>query len=235
MNNAVNNIPLINLLWVFSLTLGVIIIYACWSIKVGNIVYGTLRMLVQLILIGYFLTYIFESGNPFIVVGLLGAMLVIASSIALRPIRIKRKGLYLKVLTAISTGGGLTLGLVVFGVLELEPWYEPHYILPLAGMIFANSMNAASLAAERFETEIKRGGDYFEARSIALKAALIPLTNLFFAVGLVSLPGMMTGQILSGISPLLAARYQIMVMCMIFGSAGISSALYLTLLKKEVM
>jgi len=75
---------------------------------------------------------------------------------------------------------------------------------------------------------------YKKARSIALQASLIPITNSLLAVGLVSLPGMMTGQILSGISPLIAARYQIMVMCMIFGSAGISAAMFLTLIKNNL-
>ena len=72
------------------------------------------------------------------------------------------------------------------------------------------------------------------ARNRAFTAALIPITNTLFAVGLVSLPGMMTGQILSGVSPLLAVRYQIIVMCMVFGSAGISSACYLSLKMKKI-
>ncbi len=118
---------------------------------------------------------------------------------------------------------------------HLHPWYLPRYLIPLAGMIFANAMNSVSLAAERFEAEIKRDVDYDQARSIALRASLIPIINSLFAVGLVSLPGMMTGQILSGISPLIAVRYQIMVMCMIFGAAGISSACFLTLVKNRVL
>jgi len=64
-------------------------------------------------------------------------------------------------------------------------------------------------------------------------ASLIPITNSLFAVGLVSIPGMMTGQILSGASPLIAVRYQIMVMCMIYGASGVSSACFLTLVKPD--
>ena len=66
-----------------------------------------------------------------------------------------------------------------------------------------------------------------KAKAIALRTSLIPITNMLIAVGLVSVPGMMTGQILSGVSPLIAVRYQIMVMCMIFGSSGISAAVFL--------
>ena len=101
-------------------------------------------------------------------------------------------------------------------------------------MIFANAMNAVSISAERFESEISRDHSYLNARAASYKAALIPIVNALFAVGLVSLPGMMTGQILSGIDPLIAVRYQIMVMLMILGSAGISVAIYLILLKKDM-
>ena len=118
-------------------------------------------------------------------------------------------------------------------VLQVDPWFMPSYVIPLAGMIFANSMNAISLAGERLESELSREVSYEEARNLAMKASLIPITNALLAVGIVSLPGMMTGQILSGVSPFIAARYQIMVMCMIFGSAGLSSALFLKLTKTE--
>jgi putative ABC transport system permease protein len=119
-------------------------------------------------------------------------------------------------------------------VIGLSPWYEPQYMIPLAGMIFSNSMNAVSLAAERLNSELEKLEPYYKARQIAFGASLIPITNSLLAVGLVALPGMMTGQILSGIDPLIAARYQIMVMCMIFGAAGISSAMYLVLVENEL-
>jgi len=92
-------------------------------------------------------------------------------------------------------------------------------------------MNTVSLAGERFFTEQERGKNYREARKIALETAMIPQINALLAVGLVSLPGMMTGQILSGIEPLTAARYQIMVMCMIFSTAGLSAVTYMSLKK----
>ena len=118
--------------------------------------------------------------------------------------------------------------------LRLDPWYLPRYMIPLAGMVFANAMTAVSLAAERLFAELGHGDSWEEARKMAFQAAMIPVVNSLFAVGLVSLPGMMTGQILSGVSPLIAARYQIMVMCMIFASAGISTAIFLTLARRRV-
>ncbi len=119
-------------------------------------------------------------------------------------------------------------------MLELDKWYFPKYSIPIAGMIFANSMTSVSLAAERLASEISRGVDYVNARRVALQTALIPVINSLFAVGLVSLPGMMTGQILSGVSPLIAARYQIMAMAMIFASSGISTIMFLLFAEKSI-
>jgi putative ABC transport system permease protein len=160
-------------------------------------------------------------------------MLFASGLIALRTVKVSKKTLYLKSILAISVSGGLILILITQIVLGLKPWYLPSYMIPLAGMIFANAMNSVSIAVERLEAEIERGLPYTKARNVALQAALIPITNSLFAVGLVSLPGMMTGQILSGVSPFIAARYQIMVMCMVYGSAGISAALFLHLVKSD--
>ena len=118
-------------------------------------------------------------------------------------------------------------------ILQLDPWYTPRFIIPLAGMIFSSAMNGVSLASERMQAEINRGINYSDAERIAFNASLIPVLNSLFAVGLVSLPGMMTGQILSGVSPLISVRYQIMVMCMIFSSVGLSSFIFLFLTRSD--
>jgi len=161
------------------------------------------------------------------VLGVLLVMVAAASWIALGSVVEQRPALYRIALSSVAIGGSLNLLLVTFGVLELEPWYLPSKVIPLAGMIFAGSMNSVSLAAERFDYERRRGESPTAARRIAYNAALIPIVNSLFAVGLVSIPGMMTGQILSGVSPLVAARYQILVMGMLLGANGISSALFL--------
>ena len=234
MSGSVATIPLLNLAIAFIPVVVVIVIIARWQLGFKSSAYAVCRMLIQLLLIGYFLTYIFKSESGLVVVAVLAIMLFSASWIALRTISVPRKTLYMTSLISIVLGGGTILILMSQAVLNLTPWYLPSYLIPLGGMIFANSMNSISLAGERLETEIKRDVPYNKARSIALQASLIPITNSLFAVGLVSLPGMMTGQILSGISPLIAARYQIMVMCMIFSSAGLSAALFLTLIKKDL-
>jgi putative ABC transport system permease protein len=198
-----------------------------WSLGAGNALYALGRMLLQLSLIGYLLLYIFQAKSGWIILGVLGVMLFFSSWIALRTVEDRRRSWFLIALASIALGGGVTLGFVTFGVLGLEPWYEPRYMIPLAGMLFANAMNSVSLAAERYLNERREGRSSPNARRQAMNAAMIPILNALFAVGLVSLPGMMTGQILSGVSPLVAARYQIMVMLMIFSASGLSAALFL--------
>ncbi|MFQ5658937.1 MAG: ABC transporter permease [Gammaproteobacteria bacterium] len=233
MNSSIQIIPVANLALAFIPVLVVAAILYKWSLGSGFLLYASARMVIQLLLVGYVLTYIFAVNHAALVIAVLAIMLVIASSIALRPLKIRHRLLYAKALAAITVGGGLTLLLITQGVLSLNPWFSPRYLVPLGGMIFANAMNTVSLAAERFEAEIGNAVHYNEARRTALRASLIPLINSLLAVGLVSFPGMMTGQILSGESPLLAVRYQIMVMCMIFGSAGISAACFLVLLRPD--
>ena len=235
MNESITTIPFTYLLVVFIPVSIVIGILHAWSLEWKNTIYAVVRMLAQLLLIGYFLTYIFESDSASITVGVMSIMVFAGSWIALRTIPDNRRNFYQFALLSILVGGGLTLVLVTQFVLKLSPWFMPRYMIPLAGMIFASSMNGVSLAAERLKAEMDRDVDYFEARGIALRAALIPITNSLFAVGLVSLPGMMTGQILSGISPLIAVRYQIMVMCMIFSAVGLSSSFFLILIKKKML
>ena len=186
-------------------------------------------MVLQLLLVGYILTYVFEISQPIIIILVIILMVAVSAWIALRSIEEKSVKIYLKFFISIGLPGLVLLGLVTQLVLKMQTWFEPSLVIPIAGMIFANSMNTVSLAAERFESEFKQEKDYIKARRIALDASLIPQINSLFAVGLVALPGMMTGQILSGVDPIIAVRYQIMVMWMTFGSGGLASVLYLTL------
>ena len=227
-------IPIINVALAFIPVLVVLIVMFRWSLAIGDSFVALGRMLIQLIVIGYALTWIFVLDSPLLVLALLSAMLLIASSIALRPVAdSKTQGDYGRALFSISCGGGLTLAFITLFVLTLDPWYKANTMIPLAGMIFASSMNAVSVAAERLHMEVDHGSPPTIARNQAFKAGLIPIFNSLLAVGLVSLPGMMTGQILSGVSPLIAVRYQIVVMCMITGASGMSAALYLYLQGKK--
>ena len=211
-------------------TLGIVFF---WSDNLGQSCVAILRMLIQLLLIGYALEFIFNADSPWIILAVLSFMLIAASWIALGALPVKRSTLLIHSLVAIAGGGIFNLVLITQGVLHADPWYQPAVLIPLAGMIFSNSMNSVSLAGERLYSELGHHNDYARARNAAFQAAMIPLVNSLLAVGLVSLPGMMTGQILAGTSPLIAARYQIVVMCMIFSSAGISAALFLWLTRGQ--
>jgi putative ABC transport system permease protein len=231
MNSTLTLISALDLAIAFIPVAIVIAIMYLWSAGAATALYATTRMLVQLLLIGYVLVFIFETDSALVVAGVLLLMLSIASWIAIRPVRNKSAMVYLHSLLAIAVGGGSTLALVSQAVVGVEPWFSPQYVVPLAGMIFAGAMNAVSLAAERMQSELDKPAEFKAARRAAFQAALIPITNSLFAVGLVALPGMMTGQILSGISPLVAAKYQIVVMTMLFGASGIAAAIYLTMAK----
>jgi len=206
----------------------VIYFYFIWTHDRTTLLYALGRMLVQLLSIGYLLVYIFTTKSPYLVGGVLSVMLLAAATISMRPLRHEQKHI-MHSMISITVGGIFTLSLVVFGVLDPTPWFDPKVVIPLAGMVFANSMNAVSIAAERLYSEQTAGQTFDASRAIAYQAALIPIVNTLFAVGLVSLPGMMTGQILSGVNPLVAVRYQMMVMLMVLGSAGISVAIYMIL------
>ena len=231
--SSVTTIPIASLLLGFAPVLLLIVIMRAWGLNALQAMYANIRMLVQLLLIGYVLTYIFETDEPVFVVLVVIFMIAMSSWIALRPLTDRGIKPYTVVAIAIGVSGLGVLMLVTQIILELPRWYEPRFVIPLAGMVFANSMNTISLAGERFHAERERGEDYLSARRTAMEAAMIPQVNALLAVGLVSLPGMMTGQILSGVEPLTAARYQIMVMCMIFSTAGLAAVIYMALKKNS--
>lgn len=229
MNESLKIISLVELSIAFIPVVIALIFLYLWSLDVKQASYALSRMLVQLLFIGYALSHIFYSDNVLLITVILFAMIAVACWIALRTQVKYRAALFKQGFIAILCGGGFTLFVVSQGALALKPWYQPQVIIPLAGMIFATAMNSISLSLERIIFELNNDTPYQLARKHALNAATIPVINGLFAVGLVSLPGMMTGQILSGVSPLIAARYQIIVMCMIFASAILSAVIFLIL------
>lgn len=210
-----------------------------------SLLVGAVRAVVQLIAVGYLLVYIFAADEWWLVMLALLVMLVSATHAATRRTG-GRKGArndrrVLSVITGVSlmVGSALTLAFVTQVVLRVDPWYSPQYLIPLFGMILGKSMNAAALAAERLASELEShrgqveaylalGASPARASAIperrAIAAAMIPSINALMTVGLVALPGMMTGQIISGVSPLLAIRYQIVVMFMGTGATALITA-----------
>lgn len=235
MTTSTPEISLFNLSFAFLLLIPVLVFLFAWQLRYKTALYAIARMLGQLLIIGYFLAFIFETEYLAIIVAVLAVMALVSSWISLEAVALQRRELYLCAFGSVTFAALINLTVVTQGVLNLDPWYEPRFFLPLAGMIFSSAMNSVSLAAERMRAELKAGAAFEAARATAFNASLIPITNSMFAVGIVTLPGMMTGQILGGVSPLIAVRYQIMVMCMMFGTAGIAAACFLILSKKSLL
>ena len=231
-----------------SLALGLILIavgISSWQ-RLGlarDFIIGAIRTIVQLLLVGYVLVYIFALGRWYITVAALLLMTVVATFAAVgrqKVTRKKRVGGALHSITGVAMllGSGFTLVYVSTLVVRVHPWYDPRYMIPIFGMIVGSAMNGASIALERLAAEMEArkaeieaylalGATYQQAtRRVvrqALRAALIPTVNALMVVGIVTLPGMMTGQILAGSSPLTAVRYQIVVVFMQTAAVAITT------------
>jgi putative ABC transport system permease protein len=133
-------------------------------------------------------------------------------------------------------------------MIDVKPWWAPQYFIPIGGMVIGNSMNAIAIALERLlnEMQSKRreiemklclGADYKEASvdilRNAMKAGMIPSINSMMTVGIVFIPGMMTGQILAGADPMTAIEYQIMVMIMIVGATALGTLMVVLVTRKR--
>lgn len=191
---------------------------------------ATWRTVVQLLGVGYVLAIIFALKNPLAVLAVLLVMLTIATITARNRIGKKIPRLLPVVFGSIFFSTALTLIYTNFLIIQPEVWYSPQYLIPLGGIVLGNAMNGAAIAGERLvstinssrleiETYLSLGATPQEAvtsyRKDAIRAGLIPTLNQMMVVGVVTLPGMITGQLLSGIEPLDAASYQILIMFML--------------------
>lgn len=232
-----------NLLWAYGALLLAAVL--AWQRRIGQaraLLWSSLRMVLQLLAVGYVLRWIFAARHPLPTLLMLLVMGGFALQIMAGRLRHKLPDFYRIVSTSLFAGcGGITLYFCLL-VVGLSPWYDPRYLIPLAGMIIGNSINGACLAVERLAAEMTERRAEIEAALClgasarmacqeplrnAFRAALLPSINTMAAMGVVSLPGMMTGQILSGIDPLTAVKYQIAIMCAIIGAVALSSALLL--------
>ena len=192
-----------------------------------QLVFSTVRALLQLIVIGYILDLIFAIDNWLAVLGILGVMITIAAVVTRNRIDKKIKRLLPSVFLSLLASSAFTLGYIIFLIVQPSKWYEPQYIIPLAGMLFGNAMNGASLAGDRLVSAIKQNRLEIEThlclgatpkqaivayQKEAIRTGLIPILNNMMIVGLVSLPGMFTGQVLGGANPRDAASYQILIL-----------------------
>jgi UDP-glucose/iron transport system permease protein len=205
---------------------------------------GTVRAFVQLYLVGLILAAVFSAARWYWVLLILVAMAAIATHAAVSRLAKPIPGVYWIAATALTISTAATLAWVIGIVVQPRPWWEPQYLIPIAGMILGNSMTSAALAGDRLQADLSTRRDEVEARlalgfsgreavqplvRASLRAAMIPTINGMMTVGVVQLPGMMTGQILAGASPLTAIRYQIVVVFMLAVATAVGSLLFVRL------
>ncbi|MCX7843459.1 MAG: iron export ABC transporter permease subunit FetB [Clostridia bacterium] len=210
-----------------------------------DILISSLRMTFQLILVGYVLSYVFDNSNPLFTILIICLMETFAIfNIYKRAKIIIPKRLKKIIALSMVTGSISCLLYFLLIVVRISPWYDPRYFIPIAGMIVGNSMTGVTLGVNRLVEGINSQKHKVEAalmlgatpkaasRQIvnnAFDSAILPTVNSMVGMGIISLPGMMTGQILSGTSPLVAVKYQIAIMLGILGSVSLTVFIFLQL------
>jgi len=213
-----------------------------------DLLVSVLRMSLQLLAIGYVLKYLFEVQIWYLTIGVFLVMVFFAAHTVVARTGLKFKGTTLVLGLAMLVGAGSVSAVLALYAVQVQPWYDPRYFIPLAGMVIGNSMNGCALALERFYSGLKQGRRLVESlvahgatgkeasrqmlRS-AFRASLIPTLSSMSGIGIVFIPGMMTGQILGGVEPLDSIRYQIVIMMAILGSVALSSYLILVLQQRK--
>lgn len=187
---------------------------------------ASLRMTVQLIVAGLILTYIFENPHPVFTVTYVTLMLVFAIHRVLSKNREINRKFKLAIIFSLSVSGISVVCYFVLAVVN-QSIFNPQYVIPLSGMIFGNVMTGVNLGLKTFRESLASERDRLEALlnfgarpgdilrpfvTRALETALLPTLNSMIGMGIVSLPGMMTGQMLSGTLPATAILYQISIM-----------------------
>lgn len=204
-----------------------------------SLLLAAVRTVVQLLLIGLVLQSVFALRSSWMVVGLVGLMTVIAGVAAVSRIDRRYRGIYADSIIAVWTSSWLVTAYALLVILpDVQAWREPQYVIPLAGMILGNSLNGISLGLNQLndhliqqraqiEALLTLGATRWEAARSSLQRAvqtgMTPILNSMMVVGIVSLPGMMTGQLLSGVSPLQAVRYQIVIMFLIAAATALGT------------
>jgi len=237
-------------LWQLALALLLVAAVAIVSIRQAlglerDLLLGSIRTIVQLYGVGLILAAVFAAARWYWVVLILVAMTGVATHAAVSRLPRPIPGAYGIAAVSLFVSTGVTLAYVIGVVVQVRPWYEPQYIIPIAGMILGSSMTSAALAGDRLQGELRVRAAEVETRlalgfsgreavqplvRAALRAAMIPVVNGMMTVGLVQLPGMMTGQILAGSSPLLAIRYQIVVVFMQAAATALASLFFVRLI-----
>jgi len=196
------------------------------------------RTVLQLALIGLVLDWVFAIRSPWVVVPLMALMALVAGVAAVRRTDRRYRGIWLNSLVSIFASSWIVTGVALLAIVRVRPWYDPQYAIPLLGMVLGNTLNGISLGLDRLTEELSSRRDRVEAllalgatrweaarepvrRSV--RTGMIPIINSMMIVGIVSIPGMMTGQLLAGVDPLNAVEYQIVIMFLIASATALGT------------
>jgi len=199
---------------------------------------AALRTIVQLLAIGTILGWVFAVNRWYVVLAILAIMTLIAGRAAGQRGSWNYKGMGIDSILSVWGSSWLVTAIGLFVVLRIDPWYKPQYAVPILGMILGNTLTGVALGLERItgelqarreqiETLLALGATRWEAfrppAQAAVRAGMMPVINAMSVVGIVSLPGMMTGQVLAGQAPDAAIRYQIVIMFLITAASGLGT------------
>ena len=193
---------------------------------------------VQLLLVGLVLEWVFRVDRWYVVLALMTVMTLIAGVAATQRTQVRYPGIWVRSIASIWASSWLMAALALGVILRVRPWYTPQYAIPLLGMILGNTLNGVSLGLDRLggeltgrrhqvEALLALGATRWEAArplvQEAVRTGLIPTINAMMVVGIVSLPGMMTGQILAGADPVEAVKYQIVIMFLLASATAVGT------------
>ena len=216
-----------------------------WKLELGQtrrIVVSSVRCFMQLLAAGFLLTYLFEFQTWWLVALVLAAMVIAATQIAVSRVKSRIPGLVPSVFVSLFVSSLVVGFIVVEGVVHADPWFNARQVVPIVGMIMGNAMAAVAVAIDRLFSDLDaRASEMFSLtalgatpREAAIGAGMTPVLANMSAAGIVTFPGMMTGQLLAGADPLSAAKYQIVVMLMLSAAntVAIVTACFMTYRKR---
>lgn len=230
----------------FQVALATLLIVANGAISIGlhlrmerTLLLASLRTVVQLLLVGLVLEWVFRLDRWYLVLAIAAVMTLIAGATAAGRSERRYPGIWLNTIIAVWASSWIVTAFGLFAVMQgVEKWYEPQYAIPLVGMVLGNTLNGISvglntltesLASRRDQVEgtLALGGARWEAArplvQRAVRTGMTPIVNSMMVVGIVSLPGMMTGQILAGAAPISAVKYQIVIMFLVASATALGT------------
>lgn len=204
-----------------------------------SLILASLRTVVQLLLVGLVLEWVFQLDRWYVVLGIGCLMTLIAGLTAASRNQRRYPGIWLNTVISVWASAWIVTSFALFAVLQgIDRWYQPQYAIPLLGMVLGNTLNGISVGLNSFtealvtrreqvESLLALGATRWEAALApmrhGIRTGMIPIVNSMMVVGVVSLPGMMTGQIIAGMPPIQAVKYQAVIIILIASATALGT------------